>query len=94
MVDLSVCSYDQVAVVRDVLDKGWTKLHADDVQEMLELEAEGKQYNIQCHYFTKGNLQLVVRDRISETLTAVDAVDYKHDFPHALASYICCMMPL
>ena len=52
-------------------------------------EAEGKQYDIQCHYFTNGKLRLVVNDRISETLTTIDAVDYKCDFPHLLITYIC-----
>ena len=55
---------------------------------MLDFEAEGK-YNIQRHYFTNWKLCLVVNDRINETLTTIHAVDYKCNFPHALASYIC-----
>ena len=56
---------------------------------MLGFDAEGQQYNIQHHYFTNRKLWLVVKERISETLTRVDALDYEHDFPHALASCIC-----
>ena len=56
VVDPSVCLDDQDAVVGDVPDKGWTKLHSDEVQEMLDFEAEGEQYEIQRHYFTNGKL--------------------------------------
>ena len=38
--------------------------HSDEVQEMLDFEVEGKQYEIQCHYFTNRKLHLVVNDRI------------------------------
>ena len=89
MVDPSVCFDNKDAVVEDVSDKRWTKLHSDEVQEMLDFEPEGEQYKIQCHYFINKKLWLMVRDRISETLTTLDVVEYKYDFPHALASYIC-----
>ena len=86
VVDPPGCSDDQVAVVGDVPNKGWPKLHCDEVKEMLDFEAESKQYYIQCHYFINRKLCLVVRDRISET--TIDEVDYKCDFPHVLAFYI------
>ena len=87
LVDPSVCSDDQDAVVGDMFNEGWTQLHSDEVQEMLDFEAEGEQYKIQHHYSTSRKLQLVVNDRICET--TIDAVDYKCDFLHALATYIC-----
>ena len=55
---------------------------------MLDFEVDGKQYEIQHHHFTNGKLCLVVNDRISETLTKINAVDYKCDFLHVLATYI------
>ena len=85
----SVGSNNQDMVVGDMFDEGWTKLHSDEVQEMLDFEVEGKQYKIQRHYFTKGKVELVVNDRISETLAPIDVVDYKCDFPHVLATNIC-----
>ena len=57
--DLSVGSDDQNALVGDMPDEQWTELHSDEVQEMLDFEAEDKQYRIQHHYFTNRKLQFV-----------------------------------
>ena len=57
-------------------DKGWTKLHSDEVQEMLYFKVEGEQYEIQCHHFTNGKLQFIVNNGKSETLTSTYVVDY------------------
>ena len=77
---------NQDGVAGNVLDEGWTKLHSDELQGMLDF---GKHYEIQCSYFTNEKLCLVVNDRISEVLITIYAVDYESDFPHVLTSYIC-----
>ena len=82
--NLQKSSNNQDAVAGDVPDEVWTKLHFDEVQEMLDFEVEGKQYKIQHHYFTNRKLHLVVNDRRSEMLTAIDVVEYKCDFPMCL----------
>ena len=54
--DPSVGSDNQDVVVEDVSNDVYTKLHSDEIQDIMDFEVDGEQFKIQRHYFTNGKL--------------------------------------
>ena len=76
------------------IDKMWSGLHADKLQQMLnELNSLKTSYTILKHRFgrgksNKGTLYLKVQNDLRGDIVEITAKDAKVDFPHALAEYI------
>ena len=68
-------------ISNDEVDPGWIGMHDTDVGEMLDNEVDGNHYMINWHYFSDGNLVLVVHDAVWDTNMLVSAQDYKR-IPH------------